>query len=316
MAVDTAPKLRRLRVLAAKIETTTGTPISCSAADAVAPTFDPEMKYDIPLIERQQQGGTLSPIIQALGPRSVTLTYENELVGSGGSGLPNWTDRLLGCGLQLNGTTFSPLTHAITTLTHELYLDGRKKLASGCMGNVAFTLKNGEKGRVKFNFRGVAQPPTDTAILAPTYTTMIAPRCGATAFTIGATTYRVDEIEIDLGNVVILRPDMTALDSNSQATGFRAAYITGRKPTVRINPEALPLSTTDWYNIHRSSTTAALSCIVGGTANNIITFAAGKLQLMNPPQDGDRDGLMLDELEFLCTRIADAGDDELTIGMT
>jgi hypothetical protein len=316
MSVDTAPLLRKKKNFAFKLETTTGTAEALTAAEGAANTFNQEINFVIPAGPRDGQGN-LSPIAQIPGARSANVIVEAEMVGSGASGSdPAWIALLKASGMALNTGVLTPKTNATDTLTCGLYQNGRFKSAAGCMFNPVITLTNGQKGKVVFTGLGVPQQPSDVSIITPTYKTTKPPRVGATTFTIGGTAYRVDSIEIDLGNVVILREDISGVDSGSDATGYRAAYITDRAPRIRISPEAMVFTTKDWYDFHRSGTTAALSCVIGVDANNTFTIAAPAMQLLNPPQDGDRNGMLVDTLEFQLNRSADLGDDELTITLS
>jgi hypothetical protein len=307
MALDTAPLPTRKKNLAFKLETTTGTPIALTGTEGVTNVFNAKIDFDTDLVERDGQGNLSSPI-QGLGARKANVEFESELVGA----TPYWANLFLGCGMQVSTGTYTPLTSPTQTMTIGLYQAGRFKQAAGCMGSWTLNAKRGEKGRMKWKFLGVQCPPSSVSIITPTYDTTIAPRVGATTFTIGGTTYRIPEVEIDFENTVVLREDITALDSNSEATGYRAAYITNRKVTVKVSPEAMPLSTQDWYAIHRAGTTSALSLVIGATAGNIWTFSAPKMQLTRAPQDGDREGMLVDQLEFTCIRNAALGDDELS----
>lgn len=310
MAVDTAPKLTRKRNLAFAIETTTGTAASLSASDGVTNVFTPSMPFSTEEIERDSQGASYSPIITAKGARSATASFETEIVGSGASGVPIWTRLLRGCAMSPSGGVFSPVTDATETLTIGSYTSGLLKTMVGAMGTFTMTLRRGQKGRIAWNFTGVQAPPTDTANIAPTYITTKAPRVGATTLTIGGNTYRIPEVVIEYGADVQLREDLTAVDSASEPTGYRAAMIVNRRTIVRVSPEAAALATVNWHDIYRDSTTVALACEWGADANNSFEIAAPAMQLIADPTDEDRNGLLAHGLQFLCTRSAAAGNDD------
>ena len=68
----------------------------------------------------------------------------------------------------------------------------------------------------------------------------------------------------------------------------------------------------DIYGLWRAGTTAALTLSAGAT-NNAFAITAPVLQYM-APKNGDRDGLVLDEINAkLCES---AGDDEIVITVT
>lgn len=317
MAVDTAPKLTRRRNFAFAIEGTTGTAATLAAADGVTNVFSPTLVYENEEVDRDAQGTSISQISTAKGARSATATVETEIVGAGASGTPIWVRLLQGCGMTGSGGVYSFITPATETLTIGHYASGLLKKMVGAMGTATLTLKRGQKGRIAWNFKGVADQPSDTANIAPTYVSAaVAPRVGGTTFTVGGVTLRVPGVEIDLGNEITLREDDAALDSASEPTGYRAAMIVNRKPIIRMSPEALPLATKDWYDIYRDGTLLAFACNWGSASNNTFAIACPKLQLISNPIDEDRGGLLAHQLTFQAVRSAAVGDDEMTLTLT
>lgn len=307
MSIDTA-LLTRQRLLAAKIETTTGTPIALSNSDAAMNIFDSKIEPEIPAGDRRGQSA-LSRIPQVPGARKANVSFKSELHGAGSSGSALWTMFLLASGMSQSGAVYSFASGAAspTTLTVGSYIDGRFKSAAGCVFDWTLTLAAGKPAMFEWTGVGVWQVPSAVSLLTPTYPTVIPPRVAGITLTVGGTSYYVNEIKISAGNTLALRQDAT------HVSGYHAGIVTDRAPRVTMDPEALPLGTKDWFADHLASTEAALNCVVGGTSNNIFTIAAPKMQLMNPPQEGDRDGIYTDSLEFQCNRSAAAGDDELTI---
>lgn len=315
MALDTPPKLRRKQNLAFGAETTTGTPLSLSSSNGVTNIFNPQCEFNTETVERQSQGN-LSPIMQGLGARAARLRFETELVGAGTSGgTPSWMPLFQACGCQFSSPNVTPLTGSIVTLTMGLYVDGRFRLVSGCQGTGVVKLRRGQQVRVAWDFMGVQQPTTDVSIITPTYvTTPVAPRAGST-FTFATQSLRLADIDFDLGNQVILREDIGAVDSAGNPTGYRNAYITNRKATMKFAPEALPIATIDLANLYNTSVLSALSLQIGSTANNQFTLTAPKVQITEYPGMGDRQGLYVENITGLCTRNTPLGDDEWGIAL-
>jgi len=314
MALDTAPKLTRKKLVAWSLETTTGTAITLDAPMATVPAFDPTFQEDFPIIERAPQGASISPISQsALGAMSATCGFEIEMAGLGSGTPPLWFNLMEACGMLLTSSTLTPLSAAVNTVTVGYNNDGVARRISGAMGNAVFTLTAGEKGRVKFDFHGKLEAPGDETLFAPTYNATIAPRCGTTTMTVGGTAYKIPSLTLDMGNQVVLRRDLSGVNAAGVYTGYRAAMIVARAVVVKVNPELIPLATKDWRAIYASRATAALSAVVGGTSNNVFTIAAPKLQLNTYPGMMDVDGLIHDDLSFLAIRNTDAGDDEWSL---
>lgn len=316
MSLDAAPKTWRQRVFAAKLETTTGTGIALSASDATTKTFDPSLDYETEVVEIEPQGNSHSPMPNATGARPGRAAVTFQINPSGGASI-SWAKFLQACGMTLATTTLTPVTGATDTITAGMYRSGKLKLLAGCMGNAEIAIRRGLRPMCTCTYMGVQYtPPSDTAVLAPTYDTYADVRVGATTLTIGGDAYRLENLNINLNNNVILRPDLTAVNSAGVPTGYRAAYITGRRPIITIDPESVPLATKDWEAAFHAQTTFALSCVYGSGSNGTITISAPKMVLNRNPVDQERDGLLCDSLEFLCTRNTNAGDDELSIAQS
>lgn len=314
------PLLRRKRVLAAAVEVTTGpgTAETLEAADAAMNVYDAEIQADIEFTQRVGQG-VFSPLPGRLGAYGGTATFRVELAGSGSdiSPVPSWASSLLtACGMYDDSDTYklsSSMPAAAgsvpRTVTLGLYIDGLYRQMHGCMGNAVFTFTPGEVAMVDFTFTGLYSEPTDVAMLAPTYPTVVPPRFASGTCTLGGSTIYPSQISIDLGNDVQLRPDATS------ASGYSYAYIADRRITGSMDLEAaLVADRNDWSN-WTSLSEQALSIVVGSAGGNDITVAAPSLEITNV-QTADRNGLEVNEISYQLNRSAAAGDDELTIAFT
>ena len=306
------PLLRRKRVLAAKIESTSGTAESLANADAAFNAFDVEIQVNSEQLEREGQG-SFSSLPSVPGPRGGTLSFKTNLFGDGAAGTPGWASTLLpACGYVESTGTFSPTTEApgsnVKTLTMAVYEDGVKKTLRGAAGTFQITAEAGKLVMLEWTFTGVWVAPTDVAILTPTYPTISPLRFVSTAYTLGGSTPPcTNSLTIDAGNTVILRPCPTPSDSS----GYETALITARKPMLTIDPESQLVATNDFYGDWLSMTEQACSlALTDGT--DTITIAAPKAQHL-PPQEAERSDIQVDTLEFQLNRSASAGDDELTI---
>lgn len=302
--------LTRDRLIAAKIETTTGTAIALAAADGALNAFDLKIDATIPPTEREMQG-SLTNLPQIPGPRQAKVGFRTEVYNAAANPL-SWSPLLLSCGFAVATGVYTPTTGNLTTSTIGLYegagAASRLKEAAGCMGNVKISGEYGKPAYFMWDFMGKWVAPTGVTRIAPTFPAVIAPRCAAITLTIGGATYRAGKFEIDMGNKLSLRQDVT------DVTGYRAAYIVDRHITIKIPAEAVTLATHDFYADHLAGTTAAISIVIGSGANNVVTIAAPAAQLLNPPQMEDREGILLDSLEFLCTSTtADSGEFTITL---
>lgn len=312
----TAPKLTRQILLAGKVETTTGTAIALSTSDATTVAFNSAIAYEIPAGDRRGQGVSLARIPQQPGAQSGTLEFSSELYGSGSAGVaPSWAKYLLAAGFAQSGTniTYLPASGATnqTTLTVAVNKDGLQKQLAGVSMNWNLELRAGSIPMFRWNGLGKYVAATDTALLAPTYDTVVGPKFQGATITFGGSNFsNVSEVTIACNNQLTLR------QAAQDGTGYEAAYVTDRDITVTITDEAVALATQDWFVAHTNRTEYALSIAMGSTTGNTWTITAPKMQLRQSPEDAENNGIYQHRLTFQCNRSAAAGDDELQIAMT
>jgi hypothetical protein len=303
--------LVRQRVGAAVAEVTTGTPVALTAAEAAFNMFNPAMRATIPNFAREGQS-SLSQLASVPGARMGEMEFETELFNSGTATNPTWaTVLLLAAGFSGSGGAYTPVTGSASyvSLTLGLFTDGRLKTIAGSVGDLTISGKAGQPVRSKWKFQGVWQPPSATALVAPTYPTVIPPRFAGSTVTIGGATYKVTEFSLSMGNVIAMR------ENGGHVSAYHSAVITDRKPTLRVTIEANPFGTYDPYAVHLAGTEVAFSLALGSGSNGVVTIAAPKAQLTQPPEDGDNNGVLLDVLTFQLNR-GSTGDDELSITLT
>lgn len=302
------PLIRKRSVLAAKIETTVGTAISVSASDATFNIFNASIQPDIPYSAREGQG-SFSSLTGTLEGYAGTAKFSCELTG--GASVPAWASTFLpACGIVASSLVMSPQTNppgsgGVKTLTIAHYIDGKRRAIRGAMGNAVFRFEAGKKIMVDFEFKGVWDGETDSAILTPTYTTVAPLRFVSSGLTIASYAAKCANMTIDLGNQVVLRED-SAADG-----GYISAIITDRKMKGTIDPEATLVATRDNIGVWLGRTEGALAISLGASTNGV-AFAAPKLQLTNV-QEANRNDIAVDALDFALNRSTSAGDDELTI---
>ena len=304
------PLLKRVRVLAAKIETTVGTAETPDATDADYNVFDAMMQANIEYIDRPSQG-SFGHLPGAVGMYGATCTFKTELTGSGTPGTaPQWALALLpACGFSHTAGTFTPLAEGtgtnIKTVTLCLYENGMLKKMRGCSGNFKITFAPGKPIMFDWTFQGAWIAPTDATILAPTYPTNLPLKAASNTFTIGSWSPCFQSMTIDSGNTLTARECATA------AGGLNSFAITDRVVTGSFNPETPLVATKDNYGLWIANTQEAFSYAVTDGVDTI-TFAGPKFERTNM-QEGDRNGMVTDEITFKFGKSAEAGNDEFTI---
>lgn len=305
------PLLRRKSVFAAKVEGTIGTAESLSGTEGAFNARDFMIQPNIAMTRREGQGGfnyieSMPEGMQGTCTVTMDLWYD-------GTTVPTWASVLLpACGWVASTGVFTPRTEApgsnVKTITLGHYKDGKRVLLSGAMGTAKFVFPTGKTAYVEFTFTGkYSTNETDTAIITPTYPTTLPLRFAAGALTWNSVALCTSNVEIDLGNSVIMRECVNASDRS----GYISALVTNRAPVITADPESVLVATQDRDDLWLDSTPQALSLQINGTGNSNITFAAAKAQLENK-QQGNRSDMLTDDLTWLAT---DGGsvDTELSI---
>jgi len=312
--------LTRRTVLAAKMEDPAYTGVALGAQDSNFNIMNPSTSPNIEQEERPAADG-FSNRASTTGLRSGQMAFKMDLHGDGAGGVPAWASLLLpACGLVDDGNgKFSPVTatptegtqggandKGVRTLTLGVYEDGRRKLITGAMGNAKFMFPTGKNAFVEFSFQGSWNDVIDLPVLVPSYPVQLPLRFAAAGLDFGGFEPCVAELSVDLGNEVQMRE----CQKNSNASGYRGAFIGNRKIGGGLDPEAQLVADYDthgdWLNSVERATTISVE-----DANDKVTIAIPKFQLNNVGE-GDRKGLRTDPLTWQANRDV-AADDEFSI---
>lgn len=304
------PLAVRKRVVGAKTEGTPGTAESITTAEGTMRLFEPKISYDIPYIGMPQQGSS-SEGQGETGARSGRFTAFSYLHGKGSSGVPAYvTALMLSCGCVNTDGVITPVTGVGGTSTIRLYQDGRVKGIAGAVGNFKIGSTGGGPARIDWDFLGKYQAPASTSLLAPTYAGARPPRTAGATITIGGSTYKLGAWEFDAGVKPVL------IEDEGDATFFAYAYAATREPVFTCKLMSVLHSTHDFYADLLASTQVAISIAIGADANNTMTLAMPKAQLMNPPADEEDKGYLVDALTFKPCANSSAGDNEWSLTYT
>src|ERR1044072_6794071 len=109
MALDTVP-LTRQRLVAAALETTTGTAVAFADGNSIPLFFDAALVGQTDVVERPAQG-TLTRLVPVPGARGGRFPGRCELMGSGTGTLPRYvTTLMVACGMANATGVLTPLT--------------------------------------------------------------------------------------------------------------------------------------------------------------------------------------------------------------
>lgn len=308
------------KVLLVKEESVIGTDSVPVVADNAIQAANIKVSYKGDLLERNIQTSTLSPTAPVIGKRSVEVTFECELKGSGTAGTAGKLGDLLeACGFAEtvsagSSVTYTPHSGVMKTVTIYVYDmpdtgSARLHKITGAVGNMKLNLEAGAFGKVEFSFQGNYNAVADVApATAPTYEATLPPIVQSSSFTLnGVTSLVVQAVQLDTGNGIIARDDI------SSANGVKAFMISTRKAQGTFSPEAVTIATYDFWGDWIAATARALSVVVGSVAGNICTITAPKVTI-DQITEADRNAITTDELPFRCS--ANAGNDELQLKFT
>jgi hypothetical protein len=264
---------------------------------------------------RDNAESSLSPFAQIAGARKATMEFDVELKGSGTAGTAPALGKLLkGCGfgetvVAVTSVTYLPASTGIGSLTLAIYNDGVKYTVNGARGNVSLKLEKGKPGLLHFVFTGADFTVTDVALLSSgvSYETTKPPAFLAAAMVIDSYSALMELLEINMHNAVALRGDANT------SSGHKSAVITSRLPSLSIDPEMVLVATYDFFGKWRSGSEGALTLALTGSAGNICTITAPKVQYTGAKL-AEKSGIR--SLGIDCQLNRNAGDDEISIAFT
>lgn len=297
----------------AKIETTSGTDSTPTAAANAVMAFDVSLDIKPDMKERYPGSSDRSAYPEIRGKTVAEIKFWIELKGSGTAGTPpKWAPLLQACDrLEVDGASSDDYIMASVSQTATIWvnIDGILHKMAGCAGDCEIDLTSGEVPKLQFTFSGVYALPTDSVIEAPTYDTTIPVIVKGTTMTFGSYAAIAEKINLKFGNTIVERPSMNV------AEGVLSFMVGNRSPSGVMTCEAILRATSnaDFWSYFDAGTTKALTLTLGATAGNIIRIQC-PVCLLRAPKYGDRDGLRTFDIEFQCAR--SAGNDEMDIYLT
>jgi len=308
--------LFRRSVLAAKLEATVGTDSTPSGTDATMNIYNAVMNPEPEMEEREGQGG-FDHLSQVNGARKARCTFQTKLQWDGSATEPSWAEVFLpACGWVKSSQTYYPLTAATSTTTSDPrsitlshYVDGVLRKMTGCVGTFKVTLPTGKMGYIDWDFMGVWAGETDVSIITPTYVTDTNYKFASGVCTWNSVALRPSTTTIDAGNTITMRQDP------SKSSGYLAGIITNRYPKVTMDAEKVLVATQDRDGAWLAGTENALALHCGGVGNSLLQFDAPKAQIIKVGY-GDREKLVVDQLELACNKNGATHDQCLSITFT
>jgi hypothetical protein len=306
------PLLKRRRVLAAKIEATSGTAEALTSSEGAFNAYDVMIQPEIEFETREVQGSFGSQSAVPGGYKG-KATFRTDCSWDGTATEPSWADVLLpACGWVKSSQVFSPRSEApgtnVKTLTIGCYLDGMFKSLSGCAGTFKLVCPTGRMAYIEWEFSGVWITPTAQTIIAPTYPTALPLRYANATSTWNSVALCVENITLDAGNEVVMR-------ECASGNGFESAIVVNRQVKVTGNPETLAIGSQNRYLQFLEMTEGVLTWGLDGPTNSVLTISAPKAQIV-ANTEGERNRMVIDELEWQCNQNASTVDSDITMTFT
>jgi Phage tail tube protein len=315
------PRKSRNTVILAKIETTVGTDaVPTGAANALL-VSNQSFSYSINNVDRNNIRPYMGASEQLAGTRSVQISFDIEMSGSGAAGTaPAWGPLLQACAFAEVVTAgqrveYNPISTGFKSLTIYYYRDGVAKKLLGAMGNVQMMAEEGQIPKFRFTFTGVDGGVSASANPAATLTAWKTPKVvnndnsgkvtlGATYATgalTGGTEFCSKGVTLDAGNQVsflsMLGPCSGVDITDRSATGSL---------TIDLDAAAEVTAITDVL----ANNLTSVGLVHGTVAGAKVLLFAPAAQRINP-QEVDSEGRAHNTFDLRLTPVS--GNDELRI---
>ena len=311
--------LTNRQIVGSKIEAVEGVAETLTGAECNIQTVEPP-KFDptVSMFKRNLIDGSLSPFKMIPGTRLAKISFKVEVKGSGTAGTPPAFGKLnKACGLgetvvAVTSVTYAPVSAlaSIPTLTLSCYVDGVREQIRGARGNRKYVAKIGEPAMYEYEFIGIYDGVTDVALPTPSGVQTTVPTALLSAqFSIASFAAFASQIQFDLSNTLEPRSDM------NKSEGYVSTLITARDPKGSFDPEMELVATHDFYGRWLAATTGILTWRHTGSAGNILIVSAPACQYTKIAPAA-RNGLATLGADFLLSRSAAAGDDEVSEAWT
>lgn len=206
-----------------------------------------------------------------------------------------------------DGILYAPASGStVPSVTAAAMVDGVRILLYGCRGTLTITGTAGEVLMAQVELSGVLGVPADVALFTGLSLDSTVP-----PVFLGVSMKLQDDygaifqaLSINLGNNVTERPDA------SDTEGVLSYLITGRNPTMTVDPEMTTVASHDFVGKLRSGAAGRSEFSYGSTAGNRMRISMPNIQYSDF-NDGDRNELAVADITCLLSGKDDDGEDEI-----
>lgn len=195
----------------------------------------------------------------------------------------------------LANVLYKPASADAPSLTFYVYKDKKLTKVTAARGTATFKMTAGKAGRISFEFSGMYGGQSDDAVPAGlVYDTTRPPVWKNGRALIQRKVAAMASLSIQLGNVIAMPENPNSVE------GFDGAIITSRNITGSCDPLETLVATRDSVALMRAGTPQVLLAECGTVAGNRASLLGPAIQVTQK-DDGDREGLAIDSLNFACT---------------
>jgi len=308
--------LYRKSAVLAKIESTYGTdPVPTGADNAILTSEVSATPIQGNRVSRNIDSANLGNKGEIITSKYKTLSFKVELAGAGAAAVTAGTAPGYGVLLRMCGfaetitattdTQYDPVSENFESGTIYFYHDGSLHKLTGARGSVSFSVDAQGIPYMNYNFTGLYNAVSATALPSTTLTAFQTPlpvsNTNTPTFTIHSFAAKAQSFSFDIGNNVI----------HKNLIGDEFVKITDRNPTGSFSIEEPVRGTKDFEAAVIAETKAAVQVVHGTATGNIIQFDADYVQLTDT-QPQDNDGVLFITMPAIYTH-SDAGDDEFKL---
>jgi hypothetical protein len=177
-------------------------------------------------------------------------------------------------------------------------MDGTRKVATYCRGNMKLNFKVKDKLKLNFDFTGIYHEPDESPLLDAEGTIARALKCNPATITVSnlniAQDCTVESFDIDLANEV--GPD----ESMTESDAILSVSISGRNPKGNVDPSAVQLSSWNPFPKWAGGIAIPIGISVGTEPGKRFRIIISEGQLDGVDDTGDRKGKKVYKLSFTC----------------
>lgn len=181
---------------------------------------------------------------------------------------------------------------SVTIVAHQ---DGKDHRLLGCRGNVNLIFPAGAPVIAEFTYRGILSTEAETTRSAPTgLPTVVPPRwIGSGSVYVQSLQSLVENLNFNTNNTVFEQRASLA----TSGSGIAAVIITDRQPGGSFDPEAVVVSSYDFFAAWRATSGATLRMQVGATEGNRFTLI-GSQTVLKRVAWADKSGMGIFAVDF------------------